>query len=374
MQASYWEQTTPFAKIGAVAPPIRTDVLIVGAGLCGSWLAYFLKKKNPKLHITIADQSMGYGASSKNAGFLSPGNISEWLDDLRHNKWTPIFETFLARLEGLAIVRREFGLRILMDDLGSTDFDPVTDDMLELMMRFNTAIDERELPHAFKQTEIKFSGKTYPVITSPQGHGINPVELLNALHTDAKENGVQLLFDTQVQHIGNGTAELSSHIIEYDYAFLCTNARARVLNPSSTVLPTRAQVIVTKPCDISAVPHTLGFQYEGYDYFRPVGNNRLLYGGGRHLFKKREATDSFEPTQEIRDYLLDQIGKVLCHNNFEIDTHWAGVEGLRGGQHVTAAQLLTPTIIDTKTEEIAGFSTWGVTLSPFAASRKAVDF
>ena len=370
MQASYWEQTTPFAKIKTVAPPERTDVLIVGAGLCGSWLAYFLKRKNPKLQIAIVDQAMGHGASSKNAGFLSPGNISEWVDDLRHNEWTPIFETFLARLEGIDIVSREFGMRIFMDELGSADFDPITDETRELAKRFNA-----ELPApAFNETKLTLAGKTHSAITSPQGHGINPVELLNALHADALKNGTQLLLGTQVRNIGNGNAELSSGNIQYDYAFLCTNARAKNLNPQSTVQPTRAQAIVTKSCDISAVPRTLGFRYEGYDYFRPVGSDRLLYGGGRHLFKTQEATDSFEPTQEIQNYLTGEIRKVLGHDHFEIDTHWAGVEGLRGGQHVTAAQLLTPTIIDSKTEEIAGFSTWGVTLSPFVTSRKAATF
>src|SRR5690349_14111881 len=97
MQASYWEKTTPFIKVENATLPKRTDVLIVGAGLCGSWLAYFLKKKNPKVHITIVEQGMGRGASTKNAGFLSPGNIPEWMDDLRSNDWQPIFETLQAR-------------------------------------------------------------------------------------------------------------------------------------------------------------------------------------------------------------------------------------------------------------------------------------
>jgi gamma-glutamylputrescine oxidase len=373
IQPSYWEKTTPFHIRKTTVPPKRTDVLIVGAGLCGSWLAYFLKKQNPKLDITIAERSLGQGASTKNAGFLSPGNISEWLDDLHSNTWDAIFETFLARLEGLNTARAEFGGRIFMDELGSADFDATTPETVELMERFNSALAARGLPPSFRKSEKTLAGKTYPVITSPEGWGINPVELLNTLHESLRENGVHLVFGAEAKNISDGRAQFNSHEIAYDYAFICTNARAKILNPKSIVQPTRAQVIVTKPCDISNVPRALGFRYKGYDYFRPVGE-RLLYGGGRHLFKEREAVESLEPTQEVRDYLLEQIKDILGHDNFEIEAHWAGVEGLRGGQHVTAAQLLTPVMLDGKTEEIAGFSTWGVTLTPFVASRKAAAF
>jgi gamma-glutamylputrescine oxidase len=377
IQPSFWEKITPFQVTEGSAPSNRTDVLIVGAGLCGSWLAYFLKKRNPRLDIAVVEKSLGLGASTKNAGFLSPGNISEWLDDLQGNSWETIFETFLARLEGLHTVRREFGDRLFMDELGSADLDPVTPETADLMKRFNKELAARGLPPSFNETEMRLAGKNVPVITSPEGWGINPVELLNALHASLREGGVHLVFGARAENVGNGRAALVSqghnHEIRYDYAFLCTNARAKILNPHSNVQPTRAQAVVTKPCDISNMPRALGFRYQGYDYFRPVGN-RLLYGGGRHLFKEREAVESLEPTREIRDYLMGQIRNLLGHNDFEIDTHWAGVEGLRGGQHVTAAQLLAPVMLDSKTEEIAGFSTWGVTLSPFVAHRKAAAF
>jgi gamma-glutamylputrescine oxidase len=368
MQPSYWESITPTPASGPQTFPEKTDFLIVGAGFCGSWLAYFIKKKNPSAQILILERSsFGQGASTKNAGFLSPGNISEWNDDIQAHGWDACLETLLARIEGLRIVKEEFGSTLKITDISSADFDAETPEKIDLMTRFNKDLGQE----VFKLKKLSFAGDEQNFIASDFGSAINPVQLLGALHEKLRKAGVQIVFNTDVKRVMSGKAVLSNSEIEYNHAFLCTNAFAKNLNPQSVVNPARGQVIVTKPCDLKNVPDVLGFKNQGYDYFRRVDGNRFLYGGGRHLFKEHENIESFETTPEIRDYLMGEIASVLSHKNFEIECHWAGIMGNRAGGHVSAAQLLTPAMIDTKTEEIAGFSGWGVTLTPFAAKKKA---
>jgi choline dehydrogenase-like flavoprotein len=48
------------------------DVCIVGAGYTGLWTAYYLKKADPSLRITILEARFaGFGASGRNGGWLS---------------------------------------------------------------------------------------------------------------------------------------------------------------------------------------------------------------------------------------------------------------------------------------------------------------
>ena len=50
--------------------PPRTDVAIVGAGYTGLWSAYYLKRAEPSLTITIFEAEVaGFGASGRNGGW-----------------------------------------------------------------------------------------------------------------------------------------------------------------------------------------------------------------------------------------------------------------------------------------------------------------
>jgi gamma-glutamylputrescine oxidase len=377
IQQSYWEKTTSPGSFPAPENlPRKTDILIIGAGLAGSWLAYFLKKQNPALEITLVERdSLGRGASTKNAGFLSGGNLSEWRDDIEAAGFEKCLETLLARMEGVQIVKDEFGNSLDIKDCGSADFDEFTDETNKLMGDFNKGLKAHGLP-LYSLKEMNLGHKQQTVTFHPAGAAINPVQLLSSLHSSLVKNGVRLFFGMNAESVNDGTAHLAGqdgkhHDLEYGYGYICINAFARDLVPASLIEPARGQVIVTKPCDIARLPRLLGFRNYGYDYFRPVGNNRALLGGGRHLFRKDEAVASFETTEPVRAYLEQNLRELLGHAEFEIDTHWAGIMGMRGGGHVTVDQLLKRDIIDVRTETIGGFSGWGVTLTPYIARQRA---
>ncbi len=68
---SHW-----FAKLPSPRSPLPgdrdADVCIVGAGYTGLWTAYYLKRADPSLRITILEARFaGFGASGRNGGWLS---------------------------------------------------------------------------------------------------------------------------------------------------------------------------------------------------------------------------------------------------------------------------------------------------------------
>ncbi len=70
-QISHW-----FDKLPTLRPKLPgdrdADVCIVGAGYTGLWAAYYLKRADPSLRITILEARFaGFGASSRNGGWLS---------------------------------------------------------------------------------------------------------------------------------------------------------------------------------------------------------------------------------------------------------------------------------------------------------------
>ena len=82
---SYWESELPPEPLPPRDLPRRVDRLIVGAGFMGRWLAYFLSKRaQPARTLVIDRDRFSYGASSRNAGFLTCGQVSEMLSDVQH--------------------------------------------------------------------------------------------------------------------------------------------------------------------------------------------------------------------------------------------------------------------------------------------------
>ena len=76
---SYWMETagdlTPRPPLDGTT---ECDVAILGAGYTGFWTAYYLLKRQPGLHIVIAESEIaGFGASGRNGAWCAPDlNIS----------------------------------------------------------------------------------------------------------------------------------------------------------------------------------------------------------------------------------------------------------------------------------------------------------
>ena len=65
-----------------------------------------------------------------------------------------------------------------------------------------------------------------------------------------------------------------------------------------------------------------------FDYFRNI-NDRILFGGGRHLDFKAEETTSLEQTETIQSALETLLKTTILPNTpFEIDHRWSGIMGV----------------------------------------------
>lgn len=72
---SFWyAQTKPQPARPPLTSNITADIVLVGAGYTNLWTAYYLKKAKPELDIVILEREVtGFGASSRNGGWISYG-------------------------------------------------------------------------------------------------------------------------------------------------------------------------------------------------------------------------------------------------------------------------------------------------------------
>src|SRR6478672_12971588 len=101
MSVSIWEKETFFGP---------QDVIIVGSGFVGLWSAFYLKKKNPEIKITLLDQGIiPTGASTRNAGFACFGSLSEVVHDAQVMGRDKMLELVEMRFKGLELIEKHFG-------------------------------------------------------------------------------------------------------------------------------------------------------------------------------------------------------------------------------------------------------------------------
>ncbi|HEX5063542.1 MAG TPA: FAD-dependent oxidoreductase, partial [Kofleriaceae bacterium] len=81
MTGSYWQRDGGWCDRWIAAPlPAATDFVVLGGGFAGLMTAIRLREQNPTATVAVLEaERVGYGASGRNAGFLSPLAAPVWL-------------------------------------------------------------------------------------------------------------------------------------------------------------------------------------------------------------------------------------------------------------------------------------------------------
>ncbi|MEJ8801404.1 NAD(P)/FAD-dependent oxidoreductase [Pontibacter sp. H249] len=347
MQLSFWEKETYFGNI---------DILIVGSGIVGLNAALHLKNKQPQLKILVAERGLlPTGASSKNAGFACFGSPSELLEDLSHHTEEQVFGLVERRWKGLQRLRQNLG-DAAIDYHRWGGYELFTDTQLDL---YNACLDK--LPYLNRQlqsivgepdiyrhadhkiTQFGFKHVAHLLESTAEGQ-IDTGKMIMALTQKVQALGVLVLNGLEIQElhdVGTSiTATTAQSInIKARAALVATNGFAQKLLPNVSVVPARAQVLITKPIKNLKLKGT--FHYDcGYYYFRNIGN-RVLFGGGRNLDFKTEETTELGLTELVQHKLEELLSTVILPGTpYEVEHRWSGIMGM-GNQKTTIVEQVS---------------------------------
>jgi glycine/D-amino acid oxidase-like deaminating enzyme len=332
---SIWEKETFYAP---------QDIIIVGSGFVGLWSAYYLKKKNPKLKITVVDRGLlPTGASTRNAGFACFGSLTELLADEQKMGSDQMLQLVEMRYKGLQQIRAFAGNQdIDLDFCGGYELFGKEDHYLYDDLAAQTSYLNKILKGIVKSgttyqlcpkktvSKFQFRQVDYLVKNNLEGY-LHPARLLRLLLNKVLSMGVQVLNSVEIKEFSaaNGELFLYSNLpveLACRQILVCTNGFAKQLLPELDVEPARGQVLVTSP--IEKLPWKGTFHYqEGFYYFRNLGN-RILLGGARNKAIGEETTYSFETSEIIQSELERFLQEVIVPGKkYQIEYRWSGIMG-----------------------------------------------
>lgn len=300
MTVSHWQQTHRDRSTAY-------DVVIVGGGIVGASTAYWLERQHSSLRVALLEaQTLGSGASGRNAGFVFQGTASDYLTDVeRFGKRTARRlwhftrsnrDLMAAELRGSAFGWQSEGSLTVAGDTGE-------DERLRASVSSLRAAGAPVVYLSPEKTNDRLSARgLHGGLYVTTGAAINPLQLVRYL---AHESSADLRTHHPVQDIrwdrNGATLCTPDREIWGRRVVLAVGAALPDLVPStsSVVRPVRAQMLATAPSDSPSIPVPV-YSHKGGFYVRQLADGTVLAGGGRHQHRTAEETDEDATTPAVQ--------------------------------------------------------------------------
>ena len=346
-QVSFW-----YDAIGLPTPrpplagPTSVDVCIVGGGFTGLWAAYYLKRSDPALRVTVVEQRFaGYGASGRNGGWLFGGIAGS--------------RTRYAKTHGReAVIALQHAMNATVDEVievaaqEGIDADIVKGGVLEVAYtpaqyeRLKGFIadehawgeDDHRLLSAEESSARINVANTHGGAYSPHGARIQPAKLVRGLADTVERMGVTIAEQTTVTEIQPHRVITDRGDIAADFVLRATEGfTAGIKGLRRSWLPMNSSMIVTDPLPESAWSEiawtgmeTLGDMAHAYCYAQRTADGRIAIGGRGVPYRYGSQTDNDGTTQpqtieDLREILVRMFPVI---SGVPIAHAWSGVLGV----------------------------------------------
>jgi len=371
---SIWEKETFYAP---------QDVVIIGSGFVGLWSAFQLKKKKPKLKITIVDRGLiPTGASTRNAGFACFGSLSEVVHDAKTMGSDKMLELVEMRIKGLERIQKYFNDDLIDFEMcGGYELYDFSDNISSEQLNENIEyINSVFKPITSKNKTYKLAddtieafgfGNTKHVVKNSLEGYLHSGKLVQALISVVQGMGVQIFTQTEIKSFEKteDRIELKTNQpfnLSTNQLLVCTNAFAKQLLPDEDIVPARGQVLLTSSIKKLALKGTFHSD-EGFYYFRNLGN-KVLLGGARNKAFEAETTTDMNITDFIQNELETYLNEVVLRaykGQYTIEQRWAGIMAM-GSEKMPLVKEVEPNIFC-----CVRMSGMGVALAPVVSQKIA---
>jgi glycine/D-amino acid oxidase-like deaminating enzyme len=332
MSTSFWLDRTK-------TPDTRSyDAIIVGAGITGMSIAYWLNKEDPSLKVAVIEKGrLGSGATGRNAGFITCGSVEHFNRMIgKHGKAEAIdiwkfSETNLTLLKEHII--QDDGDSMLFEHKGCYSLAAQDSEFTELKEVAKIMADIKIPTETVSSTDVekRLGARNFVGgIKYLEDATVHPVRMLEAI---ARKSKATLIENTEVFGYeqtpdGNRLVKTDNGLFEAPMLIFALNGFSATLHPyfADKIYPTRGQILM-----MEKVPRFMdGPCYANFylDYFRQLPSGELLIGGFRQIEKASEVGYSDHTTPGIQNALHEFVMNHLPQfRDSRVSHRWGGIMG-----------------------------------------------
>ncbi len=373
MSTSFWLDRTPQVKKRSF------DIVIVGAGITGLSVAYWLQKEDPSLKVAVVEKSrVGFGASGRNAGFITCGSVEHFNRMISKHGLDQALEIWKFSETNLHLLQEEiigeYGSSIQFEKKGAFSLAAQPNELTELK-KVSEIMTKLNIPNEILESHdvekrlgaVNFVGG----IKYLDDASTNPIGLLSMIQKKIKAEIFEGVEAISIDTSNSNASVLKTDAGDFETSMivLATNAYSANLHPyfKDKIYPTRGQCLM-----MESVPRFMeGPCYANFylDYFRQAPTGELLIGGFRQVEKETEVGFSDHVTESIQKSLHDFVVTYLPRLATAKVTHrWAGVMGFaKDGEPMVGSIPDDPTVFFA-----GGYTGHGVGLA-FHTAKTLVD-
>ncbi|MEU6276770.1 FAD-dependent oxidoreductase [Streptomyces populi] len=343
---SFW-----YADDGLPAPrePLSgdatADVVVVGGGYTGLWTAYYLKKADPSLRVTVLEQKFcGYGASGRNGGWLYNGIAGRDRYARLHGEEAAVRlqRAMNDTVDEVVRVAAEEGIEADVHRGGVLEV-AYTPAQLARLKAFHAhelsyGEEDRELYGAKETAERIRVADAVGSTWTPHGARLHPVKLVKGLAAAVEALGVTIHEQTPVTEIRPRHAVTPYGTVRAPYVLRCTEGfTANLKGQRRTWLPMNSSMIATEPLTDGQWAEigwegreTLGDMAHAYMYAQRTADGRIALGGRGVPYRFGSRTDNDGRTQQST---VDALYEILVRlfpslTGVRVAHAWSGVLGV----------------------------------------------
>jgi glycine/D-amino acid oxidase-like deaminating enzyme len=352
-------------SVGGAPPPrppldgrIEADVAIVGGGYTGLWTAYYLKRADPSLQVTVLEaERVGFGASGRNGGWVSGffsgpprvypamGSSGLGFQALQREMFATVDEVarFLAEQGADADFYKGGHVSVALNDaqaqrvraqvhdahsrgLGEGDLCVLDGEALAQRLRIQGALGGSFSPHVAR---------------------VHPVKLLLALAQAAQRLGVAVYERSPVGEIGAHRVRTPAGAVRARWIVRATEGYTASLPGLRRLLaPVNSSMIITEPLPDDAWreigwegAEVLSDAASAYCYAQRTADGRIAIGGRGvpYRFASRTAGAGETPARTIAALQRKLCAMFPAAAPVALDHAWSGVLGVARDWGVSVA-------------------------------------